>query len=134
MQCVEASVIGVAAPLDVATFLQLVDVRHDATRQHTELTAQRLLAASWFGGDGPKNPGVRRGQVDGRHLLGELRRRIVSELSEKEGDPVAVVVVCAWHSSIIQMTNRSFVKPFGLAPVAEESYRSSHERFIYRSK
>jgi hypothetical protein len=57
----EAPVVGVAAPFDVAAGFQLVDVCHDAARQHAESTAQRLLAAPGFGGDGAKYPGVRRG-------------------------------------------------------------------------
>jgi len=82
MQRMETSVIGVAAPFDVAAFLQLVDVGHDTARQYAQTSAQRLLAAARFGGDGAKYPGVGRGQIDGRHLLGKPRRRIMPQLGE----------------------------------------------------
>ena len=106
VQRVQPAVVGVAAPFDVAAVLQLVDIGDDAAGQHAELAAERLLASPGFGGDGAKDACVRRGQVDGRHLFGELGGRVVSKLSQQEGDAVAMIVRIG-HPSIIHLANRS---------------------------
>ena len=79
-QGVQPTVVGVAAPFDVAAVFQLIDVRDDAARQQPQLAAERLLTAPWFQRDRAQNAGVRRGEVDRRDQVGEDRRGAMAEL------------------------------------------------------
>ncbi len=91
---VQPAIVGVAAALEVATLLELVDIDDDAARQHAQLSAEGLLAAAGLGGDCTQNPCVWRAQLDGGHLLGEQRRRVMAELSQQECH--AILVVAGW--------------------------------------
>ena len=91
---VQSAIVGVAATLDIAALLELVDVYDDAAGQHTQLSAEGLLAAAGLGGDGAQDSRVWRAQLDGGHLLGEKRRGVMAELSQQEGH--AIGVVASW--------------------------------------
>jgi hypothetical protein len=84
----QPAIVGIAAPLDVAALLELVDVDDDAAGQHAQLNAESLLAAAGLGGDGAQDSRVRRTQVDGGHLFGELRCGVMAELGQQEGHAV----------------------------------------------
>ncbi len=55
---VQPAIVGVAATLDIAALLELVDVYDDAAGQHTQLSAEGLLAAAGLGGDGAQDSRV----------------------------------------------------------------------------
>jgi len=57
---VQPAIVGVAAALDVATVLELVDIDDDAAGQHAQLRAEGLLAAAGPGIDCAQDPRVRR--------------------------------------------------------------------------
>ncbi|ORW63135.1 hypothetical protein AWC20_04340 [Mycobacterium parmense] len=84
VQGVQAAVAGVAAPFQEAAVLQLVHVDHHAAGQHSELGAERLLAAAGLGGDGPQDARMGRREPEGRHLLGEERGGVMAQLRQQE--------------------------------------------------
>ena len=68
---VQPAIVGIAAALDIAALFELVDVYDDAAGQHTQLSAEGLLAAAGLGGDDAQYSRVWRAQLDRGHLLGE---------------------------------------------------------------
>lgn len=91
---VQPAIVRVTPALDVATLLELVDIDDDSAGQHAQLRAEGLLAAAGLGGDCTQDSRVRRAQLDGGHLLGEQRRRVMPELRQQEGH--AVLAVAGW--------------------------------------
>ena len=71
VQSVQPTITRVASTLDIATLLKLVDVYDDAAGQHTQLSAQGLLAAAGLGGDVAQDSRVWGAQPDSGHLFGE---------------------------------------------------------------
>ena len=68
---VQSAIVRVAATFDIAALLELVDVYDDTAGQHTQLSAEGLLAAAGLGGDGTQDSRVWGGQVGSGDLLGE---------------------------------------------------------------
>ncbi len=68
---VQAAIVRVAAPFDIAALLELVNVYDDAAGQQSQLSAEDLLAAAGLGGDHAQDSRVRWGQFDSGDLLGE---------------------------------------------------------------
>lgn len=71
VQSVQSAVVGVAATLDITALLEFVDVDDDPAGQHTQLSAEGLLAAAGVGGDGAQYSRAGRRQIDSGHLFGE---------------------------------------------------------------
>jgi hypothetical protein len=88
---VQPAIVGVTATLQIATLLELVDIYNDAAGQHTQLSAESLLAATGLAGDRAQYSRVWRRQLYRGHLLGEQRRRVMAELGQQEGHSVGVV-------------------------------------------
>lgn len=68
---VEPAIVGIAPTLDIAPLLELVDVNDDPAGQHTQLSAEGLLAATGPGGDGAQDSRVWWAQLDCGHLFSE---------------------------------------------------------------
>lgn len=84
-------IVWVAAPLDIAALLELIDVNHDPAGQHAQLSAEGLLAAAGLGGDGAQDSSMWWAQLDSGHLFSEQRRGVMPELSQQEGNVVGVI-------------------------------------------
>lgn len=94
VQSVQPPIVRVAATLDIAALLELVDVNDDPAGQHTQLSAEGLLAAAGVGGDGAQDSRVWWAQLDSGHLFSEERRGVMAELSQQEGH--AIGVIASW--------------------------------------
>jgi hypothetical protein len=87
VQRVVAAVAGVAATLQDAVALQLVDQGDQAAGQQAELAGQGLLGPTLVRGHCPEQPGVRRRQPEWREPLGEPLGCQSAELADFEGNP-----------------------------------------------
>ena len=84
-------ILRVAATLDIAALFELVDINDDPAGQHTQLSAEGLLAATGLSGDGAQDSRVWWAQLDSGHLFSELRCGVMAELSQQEGHAIAVI-------------------------------------------
>lgn len=84
LQQVDPTVARVVESLDQSPLLQLVDERHQPTREHSEPLCNLLLAGSRRARDDAQQPYVRGCQSEWTKSLGELYRRMGSDLRHEK--------------------------------------------------
>jgi hypothetical protein len=91
IQRVQAAIVGVAAALNEAVPLEVVDKRDDAAGMHPHSLRDHLLAESRRRRDHAHEPDMRRRQANRRESFAYAFGRVRAELSEQKRNPQVLV-------------------------------------------